>query len=76
MRLRFGEPSFDGHVVAARALHLQVSIVRLPGLGLDVDAPEDLGMLLAEGPATESGRLLASWQISERLVAPGAVARH
>ena len=49
MRLRFGEPSFDGHVVAARALRLDVRIVRLPGLGLDVDAPEDLSMLLAEG---------------------------
>jgi 2-phospho-L-lactate guanylyltransferase len=75
MRLRFGEPSFDGHVVAARALRLDVSIVRLPGLGLDVDAPEDLGMLLAEGAATESCRLLAGWQITERLVAAGAVAR-
>ena len=75
MRLRFGEPSFDGHVVAARALRLDVSIVRVPGLGLDVDAPEDLSMLLAEGAATESGRLLAGWQITERLVAAGAVAR-
>jgi 2-phospho-L-lactate guanylyltransferase len=75
MRLRFGEPSFDGHVVAARALRLDVSIVRLPGLGLDVDAPEDLGMLLAEGATTESGRLLTSWQITERLVAAGALAR-
>ena len=76
MRLRFGEPSFDGHVVAARALQLDVRIVRLPGLGLDVDAPEDLSMLLAEGAATESGRLLTSWQITERLVAAGAAARH
>jgi 2-phospho-L-lactate/phosphoenolpyruvate guanylyltransferase len=75
MRLRFGEPSFDGHVVAARALRLDVRIVRLPGLGLDVDAPEDLGMLLAEGATTESGRLLTSWQITERLVAAGALAR-
>ena len=75
MRLRFGEPSFDGHVVAARALQLDVRIVRLPGLGLDVDAPEDLSMLLAEGAATESGHLLTSWQITERLVAAGALAR-
>jgi 2-phospho-L-lactate guanylyltransferase len=75
MRLRFGEPSFDGHVVAARALRLQVSTVRLPGLGLDVDAPEDLAMLLAEGATTDSGRLVASWQITERLAAAGAVAR-
>ena len=32
-------------------------------------------MLLAEGAHTESGRLLAGWQITERLVAAGAVAR-
>ena len=50
-------------------------IVRVPGLGLDVDAPEDLGMLLAEGAHTDSGRLVASWQITERLVAAGALAR-
>jgi 2-phospho-L-lactate guanylyltransferase len=76
MRLRFGEPSFDGHVVAARALRLGLATVRLPGLGLDVDAPDDLAMLLAEGASTDSGRLLASWQITERLVAAGALARH
>lgn len=76
MRLRFGEPSFDGHVVAARALRLGVATVRLPGLGLDVDAPDDLAMLLAEGASTDSGRLVASWQITERLVAAGALARH
>ena len=31
-------------------------------------------MLLAEGAATDSGRLVAGWQITERLVAAGAVA--
>jgi len=75
MRLRFGEPSFDGHVVAARALQLSVSIVRLPGLGLDVDDPEDLAMLLAEGAHTESHRLLTGWKIADRLAATGAVTR-
>ncbi len=39
------------------------AIVRLPGLGLDVDAPDDLRMRCSPpAPATESGRLLASWQ--------------
>ena len=75
MRLRFGEPSFDGHVVAARALRLSVSIVRLPGLGLDVDDPEDLAMLLAEGTHTESHRLLTGWKIADRLAATGAATR-
>jgi 2-phospho-L-lactate guanylyltransferase len=66
LRLRFGEPSFDNHLAAARALRLQPRVVSLPGLGLDVDAPEDLAALLAEGTATDSGRLAAAWRIAER----------
>jgi 2-phospho-L-lactate guanylyltransferase len=66
MRLTFGEPSFDNHLAAARALGLEPRVVRLPGLGLDVDAPEDLAPLLAEGAATGSGRLLAGWRLAER----------
>jgi hypothetical protein len=41
--------------------------VTLPGLGLDVDGPDDLALLLASGPTTESGRLLARWSIGDRL---------
>ena len=66
LRLRFGEPSFDNHLAAARALGLEPRVVRLPGLGLDVDAPEDLAALLAEGAATGSGGLVAGWRIAER----------
>ncbi len=61
MPLTFGEPSFDGHVAVARARGLAPVILRLPGLGLDIDAPEDLARLLALGPGTRSGRLLAEW---------------
>jgi 2-phospho-L-lactate guanylyltransferase len=64
MRLRFGEPSFDNHLAAARALGIEPRIVRLPGLGLDVDAPEDLGPLLAAGAHTDSGRLVAGWHLA------------
>lgn len=74
MRLRFGEPSFDNHLAAARALHLEPTIVSLAGLGLDVDDPDDLAALLAAGPATESGRLVAGWGILQRApVAPPAL---
>jgi 2-phospho-L-lactate guanylyltransferase len=66
MPLRFGEPSFDNHLGSARSLGLVPRVVRLPGLGLDVDAPEDLAALLAEGVATESGRLVAGWRLSAR----------
>jgi 2-phospho-L-lactate guanylyltransferase len=62
MQLRFGEPSFDGHLAAARALRLQPRVVPLPGLGLDVDDADDLAALLATGTARESGRLVAGWR--------------
>jgi 2-phospho-L-lactate guanylyltransferase len=66
MPLRFGEPSFANHVAAARALRVEPRVVSLPGLGLDIDAPDDLAALLAEGAATESGRLVAGWRIAAR----------
>ena len=67
MPLTFGEPSFDNHLRAARERGLVAHVLALPGLGLDVDGPADLALLLARGPATESGRLLARWSIAERL---------
>lgn len=67
MPLTFGEPSFENHLRTARARGLVVHVLALPGLGLDVDGPADLARLLARGPATESGRLLARWSVAERL---------
>jgi 2-phospho-L-lactate guanylyltransferase len=66
MRLRFGEPSFEDHLAAARAAGLQPRIVALPGLGLDVDDPDDLAALLVAGAGTESARLVAGWRVFER----------
>jgi len=40
MPLKFGEPSFDNHLLAARAAGIQPIVLRLPGIGLDIDAPE------------------------------------
>jgi 2-phospho-L-lactate guanylyltransferase len=75
MRLRFGEPSFDNHLTAARGLGLTPVVVRLRGLGLDIDAPEDLVALLAEGAGTESRELLARFKLPQRLtgVRPAAL---
>jgi 2-phospho-L-lactate guanylyltransferase len=61
MPLKFGEPSFENHLGGARAGGLEPRILRLRGLGLDVDAPEDLAALVAEAPATESARLVRAW---------------
>lgn len=58
MPLTFGEPSFDNHLAAARGAGLSPRVVRLAGIGLDVDAPDDLPVLLERGAATRSGRLL------------------
>jgi 2-phospho-L-lactate guanylyltransferase len=67
MPLKFGEPSFDNHLVAARAAGLRPLVRRLPGIGLDIDAPEDLALLLERGPSTRSARLLASLDVPARL---------
>ncbi len=75
MRLRFGEPSFDNHLAAASALRLEARVVKLRGLGLDVDAPEDLVALLTEGMGTESHALLTRWRLPERLAGVRPVAR-
>ena len=67
MPLTFGEPSFDNHLKAARERGLVTHVLALPGLGLDIDGPEDLPLLLARGAATESARLLTSFGIAERI---------
>lgn len=73
--LRFGNDSFEPHWRAARATGHACSILRLPGIGLDVDAPADLAALLREPVSTNSQRLLVSWRLRERLTdyraAPG-----
>jgi hypothetical protein len=67
MPLTFGEPSFDNHVRVARERGLGPRVLSLPGLALDIDDPDDLATLRAEGAATESGRLLATWDLASRL---------
>jgi 2-phospho-L-lactate/phosphoenolpyruvate guanylyltransferase len=42
IQLRFGDDSFLPHLAAARALGIEPVIVRLPGIGLDIDQPQDL----------------------------------
>jgi 2-phospho-L-lactate guanylyltransferase len=74
MPLTFGEPSFENHLAAARARRLEPRVLSLPGLALDVDAPDDLDALLAAPGATVSARLVAMWQANGR-VRPGGVPR-
>ncbi len=66
MPLTFGEPSFDNHLATAKAVGLPARVLQLPGIGLDVDAPDDLPVLLQRGPATRSARLLRGFASGAR----------
>jgi 2-phospho-L-lactate guanylyltransferase len=64
--LTFGEPSFENHLKTARAAGLTPQVLELPGIGLDVDAPDDLPVLLERGPSTRSARLLRRFPAGAR----------
>ena len=61
MPLKFGEPSFANHLTAARERGVEPTVLSLPGLGLDIDGPDDLPALVTEGGHTRSGRLVKTW---------------
>jgi 2-phospho-L-lactate guanylyltransferase len=46
----FGDSSFEPHCAAARALGIEPRVLRLPGLGLDIDTPDDLALFRAAEP--------------------------
>ena len=45
MEFEFGENSFRRHLAISRRLDIEPSVAKLPGIGLDVDTPEDLAEL-------------------------------
>src|SRR2546425_913898 len=55
------------HGAAARAGGLKPVVLRLPGIGLDIDEPEDLTLLLRRGPSTRSATLLRRLAVPIRL---------
>ncbi|HZR33084.1 MAG TPA: 2-phospho-L-lactate guanylyltransferase [Terriglobales bacterium] len=69
--LRFGNDSFGPHLHAAQATGKECVVLRLPGIGLDVDNPADLSQLMAAGGDTRAQRLLRGWKIADRLLAVG-----
>ena len=50
MKLRFGDDSYFPHLMTARAAGIEPTIVRLPGLGLDIDHPADLRAFMRATP--------------------------
>ncbi|MSP02952.1 MAG: 2-phospho-L-lactate guanylyltransferase [Acetobacteraceae bacterium] len=58
--LRFGDDSYFPHLMAARRHGMEPTIVRLPGIGLDIDHPVDLLAFMRAKPRqpTRTLRLL------------------
>ena len=64
----FGHDSFEPHKAEAGALGIEPRIVAgLPGIALDVDKPEDLRMLLAQGGVCRALEWLNGTDIPARL---------
>jgi 2-phospho-L-lactate/phosphoenolpyruvate guanylyltransferase len=57
--LRFGDDSFRPHLAAARAAGIEPTIVKLPGIALDIDNPVDLAHFSQIGSRTRAGLWLA-----------------
>jgi 2-phospho-L-lactate guanylyltransferase len=60
--LRFGNDSFQPHLAAARATGHEVIVRQFPGIGLDVDRPDDLDALLREPVRSRAQQLLLDWK--------------
>ena len=67
MPLKFGEPSFQNHLAAARARGIEPVLLPLAGLGLDIDDPEDLRALIEYGGESRAHRLLQDLDLARRL---------
>jgi 2-phospho-L-lactate guanylyltransferase len=65
--LRFGNDSFKPHLAAAQATGKPCVVLRLPGIAIDVDQPDDLQQLLAHPGETRTQSLLRRWTLAGRL---------
>ncbi len=66
----FGVDSFARHVAAARARGIEPKIMRLDGIGHDVDNPNDLLIQLGRGAPTRTHALLHDSDVAARLSRP------
>ncbi|HLJ18593.1 MAG TPA: 2-phospho-L-lactate guanylyltransferase [Stellaceae bacterium] len=65
--IRFGQQSFFQHLEAALERGLAPRILRLPGIGLDIDRPEDLAAFITLGSRTRSQAYLQGCKVRTRL---------
>ena len=61
--LRFGNDSFLPHCEAMRKTGKEPVIFEMPGIGLDIDNPHELNLLLQRDGSTNAQRLLRSWAL-------------
>lgn len=70
MKFGFGEDSFRRHLGFARELGIRPRVTKLPGLGLDIDTPDDLLLLISRLKAgkipSHTWQYLVASGISER----------
>lgn len=59
--LRFGDDSFFPHLAVVRSAGIEPTVLKLPGIALDIDQPDDVHALLQAKPAMET-RALQSLQ--------------
>ena len=62
--LRFGNDSFLPHCEAMKRTGKPLVILEMPGIGLDVDNPHELELLVKREGNTNAQRLLRSWGIA------------
>lgn len=74
--LRFGADSYFPHLDAARRAGIVPTVVRRPGLALDIDTPEDVARFLATPPSrpTRTDALLCELGLDCALIAAGGTA--
>jgi len=68
--LRFGNDSFLPHCEAMKRTGKELIILEMPGIGLDIDNPHELELLVQREGDTHAQRLLRSWGFGKRQVDP------
>src|SRR5450755_3780301 len=64
--LRFGNESFLPHCEAMKKTGKELVILEMPGIGLDIDNPHELELLVKHDGDTHAQRLLRSWGFGHR----------
>ncbi len=69
--LRFGADSFYPHLRAAEAHGIRATVLRLPGIALDIDNPEDLAAFARQPSPTRTRAFLAENAMLPPVPRPG-----